>query len=237
LKRSKEEVLRDLNYNSSSRPSSSRQMSSDRSSSNVNNNKKSWSKATNLSELDNKTLIIDSPSTSQKPDVNKISPRKAWDLPHETIIKAFSLAELCDDSTKFKTKDGQKINRTIVINENNELLIDEQPPSTLKNVDNLKETSFFITSEKLATMKASKNILLGVTLGQFDIQNKTLLRTCSEPDIKTLISNDDVIQDQIDQIVVENKEEPNRFNYLNKTDTIRFAKSLDDLSKIVEVNF
>lgn len=97
-----------------------------------NNNRKSWQKITDLTPLDNKTLIDQSIALP-------VSPRKIWDIPNQTLIKKFHDASLILPDNN---------------SENDTLYLGEQ-----------------ITSKKQATLKTSVNILLEVTLGQFDLKN------------------------------------------------------------------
>ena len=110
--------------------------------------RKSWQKVTDLTPLDNKTLIQ---PTILSNDLKKyrppVSPRKLWGLPHDTIIKSLNNATIISPSSSggsdFKT-------RTIQIDH-------------------------IFTPEKIATLKATKNLLLGVTFGQFDPKNTNVI--------------------------------------------------------------
>lgn len=174
-----------------------------------------------------------------------VTPRKIWDLPHQTVIKALELADLStvmpnlSPEETMVLKEKLKRGETFVIDKkifelksssNSNLLINEKPPeiinklATFKNTNNLVNLLF--TPEKIATLKATKNLLLGVTFGQFDPKNTNMLRTCSEPDLVNLIDLDD------DK---EKKKVDNKGSKLNSTkgsETIRLVRSLDELDKI-----
>ena len=135
-----------------------------------NRNRKSWQKATDLTPLDNKTLVE---QTIIKNDLKKYkpqaSPRKVWDMPHETLLKALEMVSISSpansssgsgtsDKSEFKTGFlNPKMNETI-----RTLLMNEKEP------DMLDKTKALLSPEKIATLKATKNLLLGVTFGQFD---------------------------------------------------------------------
>ena len=109
-----------------------------------------------MGDLDNKTLVQ---QTMYQKTLLKQQQRKAWDLPHETIIKAFELADLSPSATA----SGGGGNATTFLEK------------TTKKSVGLKRTDTFVIAdvspEKLETLKATKNLLLGVTLGQFDIKS------------------------------------------------------------------
>jgi len=135
-----------------------------------NNQRKSWSKATDLDVLENKTLVQQTmyeKTLEKKEEI--ILPRKAWDLPHETIIKAFELADLSPQTTHYNSsldetkRSNLKRADTFVIKKQDEL------KSVLNNIEKSEPSGILdISPEKLATLKATKSILLGVTLGQYD---------------------------------------------------------------------
>ncbi len=135
-----------------------------------NRNRKSWQKATDLTPLDNKTLVE---QTILKNDLKKykpqVSPRKVWGLPHETLLKALEMVSIsspansssgsgASDKSEFQTGFlNSKMNETI-----RTLLMNEKEPEFLN------KTKALLSPEKIATLKATKNLLLGVTFGQFD---------------------------------------------------------------------
>jgi hypothetical protein len=126
-----------------------------------------------------------------------LSPRKGWDLPHETIMKALELADisstnpaLFEATLKPANKHGLKRGETFVVkdtedqhtnltasnNSNRSDLNNEKPPSVLDNLGILEKTNrsildVVLSPEKMATLKATKNLLLGITLGKFDPKN------------------------------------------------------------------
>lgn len=139
--------------------------------------RKSWQKATNLQDLDNKTLIQQTLyQKSLKRDL--VSPRKVWDLPHETIIKAFELADLSPSTTQnsdrsleaTKKSNLKRVNTYVIPKKDRSDSSTDETDKRIKNpniVENSNKELVF-SPEKLATLKATKNLLLGVTLGQFD---------------------------------------------------------------------
>ena len=193
---SKAEVLRNLNEKILPQPDKDKDA--------PNSNRKSWAKETDLTELENKTLMPQS-TVKAKEAIPKnvdrpiISPRKAWDLPHQTIIKAFELAEISPTQTipnlneadrGSADKDEYKRGETFVIkrkensgelkstssSSGSNLLINEKLPALFDKIDALDKTNkdligLIFSPEKIATLKATKNLLLGVTLGQFDPKN------------------------------------------------------------------
>lgn len=205
--------------------------------------RKGWQKATNIEHLENKTIC---PQTLHQRTLKKaaqvVSPRKAWDLPHETIIKAFELADLspsatqksCDSDSKKQT---MKRCDTFVVQKQHELAEEDEED------DEVDETDKPVFSpEKLATMKATKNLLLGVTLGQFDLKSTKMLRTCSEPDMTKLFDVDEDKDNDKDDKSVEKsgsskglgstkKQESTLFK---STITNRLVKSLEDLAKSID---
>jgi hypothetical protein len=84
-------VLKNLNEVYTPRPESSR---------------RSWQKGTDLASLDNKTILTSPPSavkTTERSDTTAqieelISPRKAWDQPHKTVLEALQLADLTNSN-------------------------------------------------------------------------------------------------------------------------------------------
>ena len=123
--------------------------------------RKSWQKATDLHSLDNKTLIQqtcikNNPLTKYKPPV---SPRKVWDLPHETILKAFEMIAISPNNSSSTESEKSGI-QTILMNE-------KEPE--------FQRTKLVLSPEKLATLKATKNLLLGVTFGQFDPKSTNVI--------------------------------------------------------------
>lgn len=123
--------------------------------------RKSWQKATDLHSLDNKTLIQqtcvkNNPLTKYKPPV---SPRKVWDLPHETILKAFEMIAISPNNSSSTESEKSRI-QTILMNE-------KEPE--------FQRTKLALSPEKLATLKATKNLLLGVTFGQFDPKSTNVI--------------------------------------------------------------
>ena len=153
---------------------------------NVNSNRKSWSKETDLSQLENKTLLAETgqATTKKKQNIPIVSPRKAWDLPHQTIIKCFELADISPPSST-SLGNNLKGSETFVIDKklasssssgSSNLLVNEKEPSFFEKMDAFESTNkthvdLIFSPEKLATLKATKNLLLGVTLGQFDQKN------------------------------------------------------------------
>ncbi len=136
------------------------------------NERKSWAEVTNLDVLENKTLVqqtLYQKTLNQKEEM--ISPRKAWDLPHETIIKAFELVDLSPGATNsgssFDETKNSNLKRadTFVVEKYDVLKV----PLVSREEEEAKPAGILgILPEKLATLKATKNLLLGVTLGQFD---------------------------------------------------------------------
>ena len=153
---------------------------------NINSNRKSWSKETDLTQLENKTLLAetDQATARKKFSVPKVSPRKAWDLPHQTIIKCFELADISPPSSTNMDK-NLRGGETFLIDKkmatssssgSSNLLVNEKEPSFFEKMDAFESTNkmhvdLIFSPEKLATLKATKNLLLGVTLGQFDQKN------------------------------------------------------------------
>ena len=178
--------------------------------------RKSWQKATDINTLDSKTLLA---ATILQQQCN--SPRKAWDLPHETILKAFELAQISPTNTSEASKATGKLKRcdTFVVAKQSSRL-----QSVLNQTDNDDADIVVFAPEKLATLKATKNLLLGVTLGQFDSKTR-MLRTCSEPDMTKLFE----VQSDGDeeQPATEDKEALASI----KHDTKRLVKSLEDLDQ------
>ena len=171
---------------------------------NINSNRKSWSKETDLSQLENKTLLAETGQkttyTNKKYTRPIISPRKAWDLPHQTIIKCFELAEISPPSSTNMDK-NLKGSETFVIDKksttsssssaSSNLLVNEKEPSFFEKMDALESTNkthvdLVFSPEKLATLKATKNLLLGVTLGQFDQKNTKVKNNISSGKFKPL---------------------------------------------------
>ena len=164
---------------------------------NINSNRKSWSKETDLTQLEKKTLLVQTSNTSTQNKLYShpvVSPRKAWDLPHQTIIKCFELAEISPPpSTKIENQ--LKRGETFVVNrkeksdelkstasssDSSHLLMNEKEPSFFEKLDAFESTNkthvdLVFSPEKLATLKSTKNLLLGVTLGQFDQKNTKVL--------------------------------------------------------------
>jgi hypothetical protein len=159
-----------------------------------------------LNTLDNKTIL----KNTETNENNGISPRKAWDAPHQTVIKALELADLASeydktllrssvDSSSSSTSLPSNSNKakvrkglTFVINRKNASsstisnassssasnLLSEKAPSIIDRLDSfettVKKIAHIFTLEKLATINSTKNIALGVTLGQFDIKNSNV---------------------------------------------------------------
>ena len=149
---------------------------------------KKWKDGTDLTPLNNKTLVNDQ---TIKPNKNQeiLSPRKNWDLPHETVIKALELADISSTNTalfeatlKPSNKSNFKRGETFLIDNNKNSdknlsnsndLNNEKPPSILNNLGILEKTNkdiinTLLNNEKLATLGATKNLLLGITLGKYD---------------------------------------------------------------------
>lgn len=143
--RTKEEVLKNLNDEYYPKPESSR---------------KSWQKATDLGELDNKTLYKSDGSERAAP-----TPRKFWGQPHDSVIRGFEAANLSQMTILPSSSESSSSAASLIGN--------EKP---------LEKTLL-----KLATLKSgTKNVVLGMTMGQFDPKNTKMLRTCSEPDLTAL---------------------------------------------------
>ena len=141
--------------------------------------RQSWQQVTNLESLDEKTIIQPTIHPRTLKQQNLASPRKVWDLPHETIIKAFELADLSPSSTQTeptssdtKQKEQSKLKRgeTFVIDRKESQSSEASTDNNIKteNVKPCDETKLVFSPDKLATLKMTKNLLLGVTLGQFD---------------------------------------------------------------------
>jgi len=126
--------------------------------------RKGWQKATNMDHLENKTIVQQTVHAKNIKKAPQISPRKVWDLPHETIIKAFELADLSPSTSVKSNESKQNMKKcdTFVIQNGTE----EEKEHELKPL---------FSPEKLATLKATKNLLLGVTLGQFDLKSTKVL--------------------------------------------------------------
>ena len=228
-------------------------------------NRKSWQKETDLTPLENKTLLAQTIMPNGKMKNEESAPgsaRKAWDVPHDTIIKALENAEvrllntenkrfeetlkpLTDDEPKFALKRGQtfiidkKTNRKLPVSSNhNTLLVDEKPPEILGNINSIDD----VASMELiiSPLKQTKSIILGVTLGKFDAMNTKMLRTCSEPDLTKLMSKEDSTPREIasESPKHDPKSEVNKVDNHSNTEklagTIRCARSLDDLDKMSE---
>ena len=201
--RSKQDVLKNLNekHSSNSQNPLLHLDTNNNNKENINSNRKSWSKETDLSQLELKTLLVQT-AQQNKYVLPVVSPRKAWDLPHQTILKAFELAEISPPSSteshsgelkneKLKrgetfvinrkannnnSKSSQELKNTSSSSGSSNLLINEKEPSIFESLDALEATNkthvdLVFSPEKLATLKATKNLLLGVTLGQFDPKN------------------------------------------------------------------
>lgn len=204
-----------------------------------NENRKSWQKATDLHSLDDKTLLVQ--TVAQKKEREVISPRKGWGVPHDTVLQALREAQLSENYQQGKTFliSDKNMNSTTSSSSSSNLIINEKPPdiinklgTTLKITMNEKLNSF-LTPEKIATLKATNNFLLGVTLGQFDLKNTKMLRTCSEPDMTKLF---EPVEEEIPKIknnITNTKNKP-EMNATNGLGTIRLAKSLEDLDKSEE---
>ena len=142
-------------------------------------------------------------------------------MPHETILKAFELAEISPTNTGQTSKATGKLKRceTFVVTKQSSRL-----ETVLNQTVNDDADIVVFAPEKLATLKATINLLLGVTLGQFDSKTK-MLRTCSEPDMTKLFE----VQSEGDeeQPATEAKEALTTI----KHDTKRLVKSLEDLDQ------
>lgn len=134
---SKDQVLRNPDE-SSSRPESAR---------------RSWSKGTSLSELENKSFV--------KSGNEPATPRKFWGSPHDSVIKGFELVQISDSVSSTLVPVAQPNSST---SENTCEKLDSLE-KTLKKINDL------FTPDKLATLKATKNLILEVTLGKFDSKN------------------------------------------------------------------
>ncbi len=146
---------------------------------------KKWKDGTDLTPLNDKTLVNDQTIKTNKNE-EILSPRKNWDLPHETVIKALELADisstnpaLFEATLKPSNKSNFKRGETFLIEKNKNYekslsnsndLNKEKPPSILNNLGILEKTNkdiinTLLNNEKLATLGATKNLLLGITLG------------------------------------------------------------------------
>lgn len=152
--------------------------------------RKGWQKASDLSELENKTLYKSDSSNS-----SAATPRKIWDQPHDSVLRGFDLAKVS--------------------------------PITLMP----GQADFERTVLKMGTLKpTAKNLLLDMTMGQFDAKSAKMLRTCSVPDLSEPVASDDDKEaaQKNDKIkVVEKKMDSDEL----KLTTKRLFKSLEDLSK------
>lgn len=121
------------------------------------NNRKSWQKGTDLTPLNDKTLVQPTLKNNLHKYRPQVSPRKAWDLPHETILKAFELISISNSANSSGESNKSEFQT---------FLANEKEPDLL-----FGKSKLLFSPEKLATLKATKNLLLGVTLGQFDSKN------------------------------------------------------------------
>lgn len=186
--------------------------------------RKSWQKQTDLTSLENKTLLAQTAQNSNtiKPkanDVDKLiklnqfnSPRKNWDSPHQTVIKALENADIAllntenqpFESNSDRVDQAKPLNSTlkrgqtfIIDKKTNERRVasSSDHPEANKNIvqcsngGNEEKT----TSEKqsfdftnISPLRATQNIMLEITQGKFDPVNTKMLRTCSEPDLAKL---------------------------------------------------
>ena len=188
------------------------------------------------------------------------SARKAWDVPHDTIIKALENAELrllntenqrfeetlkasssSDESKVSALKRGQtfiidkKTNRKLpVASQHNTLLVDEKPPEVLGNINSFED----VASMESIIAPLKQAIMLGLTLGKFDAMNTKMLRTCSEPDLTKLMTPEEEKAPDSPKKAAETEPKDdhslNKMNTCKMTGTMRCARSLEDLNKMSE---
>jgi hypothetical protein len=153
--------------------------------------RKSWQKnGTDLASLENKPIMSQT-KAGERAAEEPLSARKAWGLPHETVLEALQLADLTNSGNSDEIEKTSKAKvviapgRTFLVGKasarsgsssgSSNMLMNEKPPSIIDKLDSMEATvrklADIITPERLATMKQTNNFLFGVTLGQFDLKN------------------------------------------------------------------
>lgn len=200
-----------------------------------------------MSELENKTLYKSVESENNKESPVVVTPRKNWGQHHDSIVRGFEMANIVPTTLK------QGSSETFSLDDDEEAE-KKTPRRSIEKLEPMEKTLLKITNlfspEKMATLKATKNLLLEVTLGQFDPKSTKMLRTCSVPDLTSLLSDDE----EDDVVVGKNwnkgaremmptkaKKKEEKKVEVNGGATFRLIKSLEDLgvkdrpSEIVEV--
>jgi hypothetical protein len=163
---------------------------------------------------------LEQQSLAKSDEKSSYEARKVWESPHETIIKALEGVQLHEtafvsssDSLSNKIK-----NETVTIEKSN-------APSTPPQIDSKQSTINLIEDEQPPSVLSSsfvktlnEALLFEITSGHFDVQNVTLLRTCSEPNLNKLFT-----------IKEEEMEKSNR----NKSQAK--VKSLESILKSIEI--
>lgn len=152
-----------------------------------------WSEQTDLTPLNDCPIIENTVVPS--PTIKFVSPRKEWDQPHMSVLKALDEAKIFTsktvvfDKTAKEQSESQDITKiTYLINDKVDSnsakstftisqLINEKPPDFLNNLTNNSfKTSWDDALSKISPLKSdklqmTKNIWLEMTQGKFDTKN------------------------------------------------------------------
>ena len=121
------------------------------------NERKNWQEETDLSLLKQKTIINTSKLVNNPENGNV--PRKGWDQPHQTIIKALEKVELNEITIKPE----------ITKNKNETFLICKNEMENKNNENSLKNTEIFSTKSIINLTKCF------LTTGKFDLKSAQVL--------------------------------------------------------------
>ena len=115
---------------------------------NLPSNRQSWQEGTSLNSLEVKSL-----ATSDKIEIIPKSPRKGWDQPHQTILKALERADISSDDES----DSERVDSPVKLKTGVTFRITDLPKKLETEADT-KHSSVF-------EPKASKKLLIEMTTG------------------------------------------------------------------------